>query len=382
MRDILVFFGGKSCEHDVSVITGVLTLNSLDKTLFNGIPVYVTRQGEWLTGDELKNVSFYKRKDFSMLKKATFISGSDKFYAVKRNKLKAISTPYSVINCLHGLNGEDGTLAGLVKFLSIPFVSPSLFQSAFSIDKHFTKLVLGGIKVKTLNYALVKREGFYLDKESALSGVENKINYPVIVKPANLGSSIGISLAGDRLELEKALKTSFLYDDKSVVEPMLPNPVELNCSAYRTSGKTVVSQIEKPIKASEILSFQDKYYGFKGGEGGREFPAKLPIELEKKIKQTTKKIYEELEFSGVIRIDYLLDNKTLYVNEINSVPGSLSYYLNGSLQDFTVRLTDLIKESVKENAEYKSRRFNFESSVLEIEGVKGGSKSFDKKKGK
>lgn len=381
MRDILVVFGGKSCEHDVSVITGVLTLNSLDKTAFNGVPIYITETGEWLTGGELKNVSFYKQKNFSKLKRVTFVSGSDKLFEIKRGKLKPISSPYSVINCLHGLNGEDGTLAGYIKLVGLPLVSPGIFQSAFTIDKQFTKIVLSGLKIKTLNYLSITREEYYKNPKGVFEKVESQIGYPVIIKPANLGSSIGIGVASDNLEFEKALKTSFLYDEKTIVEPRLENPVELNCSAYKFFNETVVSQIEKPLKSSEILSFADKYYGFKGGENGREFPAEIDKKLAQKVQAITRKIYEELSFSGVIRIDFLFDGKNLFVNEINSVPGSLAYYLHGDLSNFTKNLSAMIAGSVKEFNEYKSRRFVFSSSVLQIEGPKGG-KNFDKQKNK
>ncbi|MBR6736995.1 MAG: hypothetical protein IKL82_01350 [Clostridia bacterium] len=375
MKDILVFFGGKSCEHDVSIITGVLTLNSLDKTLYNPVPVYITQKGEWLTGNELKNVSFYKQKNFSKLKRVTLISGDNSLYYVLKNKLKKCATIYSAINCLHGLNGEDGTLKGMLKLIGIPTVSPGVFQSAFTIDKQFTKIVLSGLKIKTLPFTTVNQTRLHTDKQKLFNEITTKLGYPVIVKPCNLGSSIGIGLASCDAELEKALKTAFLYDDKAVVERALNNPVELNCSAYSYGNKTVISQVEKPVKTSDILSFADKYYGFKGCETGREFPAKISDKLCKKVQETTAKIYEELNFTSIIRIDYLLDGTDLYVNEINSVPGSLAYYLFGDLKHFTSILTSLIKDSVHKEAEYLSRRFTFSSSVLEIEGAKGGAKN-------
>ena len=371
MKNILVFFGGKSCEHDVSVVTGVLTLNLIDKTKYNLYPVYIHNDGEWYTGESLFDVSFYKNFNKKVLKKVTLLSNGNALYR-KGKFLKKICEVDCAVNCMHGLNGEDGSLSGLIKLHNIPFASPDLFQSSLAIDKHFTKIVLKGLGVSTLPYFLIVKKLYESQKETLINSLEEELSYPLIVKPCNLGSSIGISTAKDRCELKRAIKQAFLYDDKLLVEPMLENFTELNCAVYSADEKTVVSQIEKPISSNEILTFIDKYEGFKGGSM-REFPAKIPKKTAEKVMSISKKIYETLGFSGIIRIDYLLCDNKVYLNEINTVPGSLSYYLFvDSLKDFTMLLTSLIETAIKNYENYTSRNFEYKSSVLDINGIKNG----------
>lgn len=371
MKNILVFYGGKSCEHDVSVVTGVLTLNSLDKNLYNAVPVYITRQGEWFTGEALFDVSFYKNFTEKPLKKVTLLS-NDKALYIRGKKLKKLCSCYSAINCVHGLNGEDGSLAGLMKLHGIPLASPDLFGSSLAIDKEYTKFALSGINVNRLGYFKVYEKDYYQDKQKTLSEIENELEYPLIVKPANLGSSIGISSAKDRPSLEKALDLAFVYDDKIIIENMLCDFIELNCAAYKAKDGVVVSMVERPVSIGEILTFQDKYEGFKGG-GEREFPANIPDKITAKIQNTTKKIYEAFGYFGIIRIDYLLCNGKVYLNEINTVPGSLAYYLfSDTLKGFTDILSEIIELSVENHLKYLSRKFDYKSSVLKIDGIKGG----------
>jgi D-alanine-D-alanine ligase len=164
MKNVLVFFGGKSCEHDVSIITGVLTVNSINKELFNAIPIYVDKNGEWYTAEVLKDIEWYKSKNLSKLTKVTLISGNDTLYSVHKNKIKPICKIAVAINCIHGLNGEDGVLAGYLKMCNIPFASPDLFASSMSIDKDFTKVFLSGIGVDKLPCVRLFKDSYYQKK--------------------------------------------------------------------------------------------------------------------------------------------------------------------------------------------------------------------------
>ncbi len=380
MKSILVFFGGKSVEHDISIITGVLTLNSIDKTIYNPIPIYITEKGEWFTGEELFNISNFKERAFKKLKKVTLVSGSNAIYIVKRNKLEKQEVIYSAINCLHGVNGEDGAIIGMLKMCNISYSSPDLFGSSLSIDKDYTKLFLSGINVDKLSSVRIVRKSYFEKKDSAIKLVERKFNYPVIVKPASLGSSIGISTAKDRKGLLFALDNAFLYDDKVIVESELFKIKEINCAAYRSNDKIIVSECEEPITQSEILSFNDKYLGYKTG-ANRKMPADIPNNVRDKIRQTTEKIYRKADFIGVVRIDYILSDGKIYVNEINTVPGSLAYYLFvNTIKDFSKLLTNIIEEGVKRHYEFENRKFTFKSNVLSGFGVKGAkAKPIDKK---
>ena len=370
MKNIIVFFGGRSCEHDVSVVTGVLTLNCLDKNLYNPIPVYISKTGEWFSGNELFDVSFYKNFNPKKVKKVTLLSNQSGLY-YKGVLTKKVCNIDGAINCMHGLNGEDGSISGLLNLHNIPLSSPSLFASSLAIDKEFTKIALKGIGVKTLDYFVLDNKSYQLRCDEVINELICKINFPMIIKPANLGSSIGISVATDKIELFESIKKAFIYDDKLIIEPKLSDFIEVNCAVYKTANETVASEIEKPVSANEILTFSDKYCGFKGGTS-REFPAKIPTKTANKIKDITKKIYKSFNCLGIIRVDYLLFNNQVYVNEINTVPGSLSYYLFcDTIKDFTKLLTENIELSIKSFKSYQSRKFEYQSTVLNIDGVKG-----------
>ena len=174
LRNVLVFFGGKSCEHDVSVITGVLTVNSIDKEKYSAIPIYVDNNGEWYTADCLKDIEWFKSKNLKLLTKVILIAGSDTLYAVHKNKIKPIAKIAVAINCLHGLNGEDGVLAGYLKTCNIPFASPDLFASALSIDKDYTKVFLSGINVDKLPYVRLFKDTYYQKKQVAIKMIDKK----------------------------------------------------------------------------------------------------------------------------------------------------------------------------------------------------------------
>ena len=373
MKNVLVFFGGKSCEHDVSIITGVLTVNSINKELFNAIPIYVDKNGEWYTAEVLKDIEWYKSKNLSKLTKVTLISGNDTLYLVHKNKIKPILKIAVAINCIHGLNGEDGVLAGYLKMCNIPFASPDLFASSMSIDKDFTKVFLSGIGVDKLPCVRLFKDSYYQKKQSTIKMLEKKFSYPVIVKPCNLGSSIGIKIAKTENELITAIDKAFTYDDKIIIEKAISNFKEINCAAYKSGDKIIVSECEEPISADEILSFSDKYLGSKSG-ARKNFPADISKELSQKIKSITEKVYRKGDFTGVIRIDYMVLGSKIYLNEINSVPGSLAYYLFcDSVKDFSNMLTELLNEGIKKQILKNNRNYNFNSNILtDIKGVKGG----------
>jgi len=360
MKNIAVFFGGVSVEHDVSIITGVMTLNSLDRTKYNPVPVYVTTKGEWLTGELLFDLDNYKDLDQKKLNRATFLSGENVLYSVKKNKLKAVADIAVAINCMHGERGEDGSLSGLTAMCKIPLASPQTLASAVCMDKSFTKIVLAGLKVKTLPY-------FYAEREEQLKNLPAKLTYPLIVKPNCLGSSVGINVANDQKQLLTAFRFAKRFGDGVIIEPCLNGFKEINCAGYRTPDKCVkVSECEQPVGRTEILSFADKYKG-----GKRVFPAEIEKSLSDKIKETTEKVYTALKCQGVIRIDYFIKDKEIYLNEINTVPGSLAHYLFGqTMKDFSSMINELI--SVAETNFAKESTFVTKNRTDILSGV--GSK--------
>lgn len=368
MKSVAVFFGGRSVEHDISIITGVLTLNSLDKEKFNPIPIYVDNNGEWFTGEDLFDLDFYSQMDKKKLSKVTLISGENKIYAIKKSKIKPLFSISIAINCMHGERGEDGSLSGYLNMCNIPLASPSTLPSSISIDKAFTKTALKGVGVKTLSYVEV---GKTADLSSDVLAVEKKFCYPVIVKPNTSGSSVGIKKANDREQLENAILFAKRFSDKVIVEKFVENLIEINCAAYKNAlGEIVVSECERPYAEKDLLSFEDKYV-----LGRREYPANIPQYYSEKIKQTTKKVYEKLNCSGVIRIDFFISEKEIIVNEINSVPGSLAYYLfSDTVKGFSAILTDLINVAEKDFILKSTEQTKISTSILNATGSKSSKR--------
>ena len=365
MKNVGVFFGGRSVEHDISVITGVITLNALKRAGYKPIPIYLSHSGKWWTGEKLFDVENYKNLNEKELVEVTVLPAENGLYSIKnQKKLKLLYNLSVGLNCMHGERGEDGSLAGLLKMCDIPLASPSLLPSAISMDKRATKIFLKGLSVSTLPY---KTAEFSTDYKEFGKGIE----YPVIIKPNRLGSSIGISTANDFEELKQGINSALRYGDLAIIEPKLSDFIEINCACYKkASGEIVASECEKPIGSSDVLSFEDKYK-----KGQREFPANISKSLSLKIKRTAKKIYKELDFNGVMRIDFFCVNNKVYVNEINSVPGSLAYYLfSDTISDFKSVLDEIIKGIEKSFAKEMSFKKKFESSVLNITGVKSAKR--------
>lgn len=359
MKNIAVFFGGESVEHDVSVITGVMTTNSLNKEKFLPVPILISSDGEWFTGDALLDLDAYKTLDYKTLKKVTLICGENALYEIKGKKHKKLFEIACAVNCLHGERGEDGSLSGLLSMCKIPLASPPVMPSAISIDKNFTKKVLRALKVKTVDGVLIKGG---LNK-SALE----KIEYPVIVKPNRLGSSIGVSKAENLTQLRSAINLALRFGDEVLLEKCLADFIEINCAVYKkANGEIVVSECEQPIGADKVLSFNDKYEN-----GQRVFPANIDKKIADKIKRTAKKVYIEMCFSGVIRIDFFVVGGEVYINELNTVPGSLAYYLFcKTLKEFSMMLEDLIEVALCEYAKSMTVIKKYDTGILLFSGCK------------
>lgn len=354
MQNIAIIFGGTAPESEVSVITGVLTTNSIDKEKFNAVPIFISKCGIWFTGEALKNPDNYKNLDIKKLQKVSFSLNDNYLYVIKNKKLKRLMPIYAVINCLHGERGEDGTIAGLFKCVNIPYASPDILASSVTMDKDITKYILGGLNISSLPHKTV-----FIDEKD--EDIVLPFNFPVIVKPCLGGSSIGIGKASSVSELKEKLEYAFSFGKKVIIEPFIENFTEINCAVYKDdNGKIVVSECEQPVSKNEILSFNDKYVS-----GGRIFPARIEKSLSDKIKETAKRVYYSLDFKGVIRIDFMIIENKPVINEINSIPGSLAYYLfSESLDEFKKMLTKLVEYSVKEFKENKKYKREYESKIL------------------
>lgn len=369
MKTVAVFYGGESVEHDVSVITGVMTMNAVDKARYEVLPVYAAKNGTFYTGDELFEIDGYKNLDFKKLKKAAFLPGDDTMYVIKGKTLRPLKKISVAINCTHGERGEDGCIAAICKLSHVPIASPGVSPSAISMEKHLSKTVLRGMGVKTLPSVKINTA---IAAPAALKNAG--LNFPVIVKPDSGGSSVGISLAKDERELSAAVSLALKFGESAEIEPYAEEFTEINCAAYKNAdGVTVVSECEKPFKKGALLSFEDKYV-----DGERQFPAKIAPALGERVQKITRKVYDELGFEGIVRIDYMIIRGEVYLNEINAVPGSLAYYLFCKTQkSFSSLLTGVIEGAMRRAAPSDTYVKNISTGILD--GLKGkGAKRLER----
>ncbi len=344
MQKILVYFGGISNEHEISVITGVMALNLMDRSLFDPVPLYASTDGKLYTSEKMRDIRSFRRgtENFERV-----VWEGDSLYTLRKNKLKFFCKADCVLNCAHGGIAEGGGVAALCEMHSVPCASCPVAPSAVCLDKVLTKIVAKGLDIRTVPYLYVQEDD---DKKRVFlyKLIEEKLGYPVICKPAKLGSSIGIFAANNREELEKGLSGAFTYDKCVLVEKRLENCREINCAAYGKDGKIVLSECEECNEKGGIFTFADKY--LQNGTHGK-IPADLSEMLTRKIKGYTKSLYKHLGMSGVVRADFLIADGEVYFSEMNTVPGSLAYYLFGErLSDFSALVTALIQEGI--------RRFN------------------------
>lgn len=369
IKNVCVFFGGVSVEHDISVITGALALNSLDKEKYNPVPVYVAKNGVWYTGDELFNLDWYSKPDLKKLKIAFMKAGDGNLYTLKGAKLKKLCSVYCAINCMHGENGEDGCLAGFIKLCGVPFASPDILASSVCMNKSATKIFLKGLGVKVLPFVSVSSLG-------EVDDVADSLDYPVIVKPECGGSSIGVNTANTYYELQAAVSAALRLGERAVIEPCLESFTEINCAAYTSgAGEIIVSECEQPFGKSKVLSFDDKYV-----DGGRVFPANIDETVSSEIKETVKKIYSALDMRGVIRIDFFVTEDGVYVNEVNTVPGSLAYYLFvKSTKEFAGMLDELVAAANARFCAAQNCKRTLSTGIFNNIGSKG-AKALEKKR--
>ena len=361
MKSIAVFFGGVSVEHDVAGITGVLTCNSVSET-YRVVPVYVDGCGEWFTGDILRDPDVYANLDLKKLTKVTLLAGSNKLYAVRGKRLKELCAVSAAINCIHGERGEDGSLAGVLKMCGIANASADIYPSALAMDKVITKRAVKGL-ANVLPFVVA-------ESVKVAENADLPFDFPVIVKPVLGGSSIGVKVAENKEELSRAVGYALRFGKRVIIEPCLSDFTEINCAAYKTADGVKVSECEMPVRRTEFLTFSDKYES-----GKRIFPADIPKKMSDKIKSITESVYNTFAFTGVIRIDFFVVAGKVYLNEINSVPGSLAYYLfSDTLKGFTAMIDELLEVARIEFAGESTVKKTYDSGILRAVGAKSAKR--------
>ncbi len=381
-------FGGRSVEHEISIISALQAAQSINREKYDVIPVYISKSGEMYCGDRIGDIEAYKDIKSLIAESYTvaFARTEDRV-AIIRTSPKLFQKPLVdyidvAFPVVHGTNVEDGTAAGYLNMLGVPYVGCDVLSAALSMDKYAMKVIFRDHGIPVLDCAVIDSDDYLADEEAAIRAVEEKIGYPAIVKPVNLGSSVGISKADCREKLSEALEEAFLYAGRVLVERAVTNLTEVNCSVVGSAHKARPSVCERPVGSDEILSYEDKYLGGSKSAKGmastkRVIPADISDEDTEKIRLLAVKAFKALGCSGVARIDFLIDNDSgeIYLNEINSIPGSLSFYL---WEPAGVKYPELLDEVISlalERARENSKiTYAFDTNVLsgvKLGGLKG-----------
>ena len=377
---VAVLFGGRSVEHEVAIISGVQAMRYLDTEKYDVFPVYLGKEGEMLYSREFTDINAFKHCDLSSLRQKypsvilTTIQGAVTLVEVKKDckKGKAISPIDVVLPVVHGTNCEDGTVQGWLELLNVPYAGCGVMASALGMDKDLFKRVLQAAGLPTLPHLAFTGKDWTEDTEGWIARIEETFGYPVIVKPANLGSSVGIGKAKDREALIDAVDLAASFAPKLLVERAVTQLREINCSVLGDSDECAASACEEPFTNDDILSFQEKYLSSGSSKGmtslKRKLPADIPAEMTKQIQDLSCRVFKLIGAAGVVRIDYLIDGKdnTVYVNEINTIPGSLSFYLWEATGLSYPQLLDRLIELAFKRARAKERlMFTYETNILE-----------------
>lgn len=394
---VAVLFGGRSVEHEVSVISGIQAFCALDREKYDPIPLYIGKDNAFYTGPHMGDIESYKDLP-ACIAKATRVllvpssGGVDLVrFPMKKFGSNLVDTFQVALPVVHGTNVEDGTLMGYLEMLNVPYAACDVTSSALGMDKYQMKAALRQAGLPVLDALQVGGREYAENGEAVLRQIEERIGYPLIVKPVNLGSSVGISKAKDRTSLEAALDTAFGFSPRVLVEKAVQHLREINCAVLGDAEEAQASVCEEPLNATDILSYQDKYMsggksaksGAKGGMSSlaRRCPADIPEELTHRVQDLAVATFRALGCLGVSRIDFLNDKETgeLWVNEINTIPGSLAFYLwEAAGVPFAELLDRMIALAFKRQRQREALTFSYDVNLLagvSLGGAKGAKGS-------
>ena len=400
-KTVAVLFGGKSTEHEISVISALQAMENMDPERYEIVPVYISKSNVLYTGQILRTIQNY-RDIPSLLKKAipvAFVTDGTRTWLervpgkrIGSNRIAAVDVAFPIV---HGTNVEDGSLQGFLRLYNLPVVGCDVLSSAVGMDKYVMKQyllqegfpLLPSVRLRSADYA---------DPDASLARIEQAIPYPVIVKPVNLGSSIGISKARDRDSLIRALDSAFSFADTVLVERAIQSLQEVNCSVLGDETHAEASVLEEPFANDDILSYRDKYIQGNGGtkktgaqdqqsvSGGmaslkRKIPADIPEPVAEQIRSLAVRAFQSLGCCGVVRIDFMIDRaddrNTVYINEINTIPGSLAFYLwEPAGLPYRKLLDRLIELALKRDRQQASLTYSFDTNVFALGSGFGGAK--------
>ncbi len=377
--NVALIFGGRTPEHEVSIVTAHQVCLALQEN-HNVIPIYVTKNGEWLTGNALHNLSTFTEgslphpSDFDEVAiefhpEPKFVVNSKHWLG--QNLRKRTVLPVDVaFPAIHGMHGEDGTLQGLLELMNLPYVGAGVVGSAVGMDKIVMKAIFNENQLPVLPYVWWDHQEWKIAPDEIVEDVEKTLSYPIFVKPAMGGSSIGVAHVKDRDELLSAIEVAGNYSRRMLAEQAVENPVEINCAVMGTEPPTA-SVCEQPITEANFLSFDDKYIHQEDESSGmagadRKIPAPISEELTLHIQQLANHAFQVLDCAGVARIDFLVDaDEQVYVNEINTIPGSYSYYFWAHQGiEFPQLVSELIDLAFAAHAEKNTLTYTYTTNLL------------------
>ena len=362
MKNIAIIFGGKSCEHDISIITALQAISHLNKSKYNIYPIYITQTGEWMYTKNAKTPQDFK--PLTQGRRVTLHLGEPALYTCGIFPKKLTNLDCSIV-CCHGTNGEDGSLQGLLELCNVPYTSSGVSASALTMDKVFMKQVFEVNNFPVTPYYWFTRTEFQTAENRITKEIFRTLESPLIVKPANLGSSIGIQKCSSLDEFKTAVNVALEYDNKVIVEEVVPHLVEVNCAVLGVGNQCELGRLECPQSWQEFLSFEEKYLHFRGVKFADNKKVELSREVKTKIRKIAKTAFQKLDCAGVVRIDFLVNNDTeeVFINEINNIPGALAGYLFPKYT-FSQLLDKLIELAFVKHTQKNSCTFIYKSDVL------------------
>lgn len=376
--NIAVFFGGKATEHEVSVISAIQAMENMNTEKYYILPIYISKDEKFYFGSELKEIERYKKLK-ELLKQVPEVTlvknhqtGKVEIYRLPLKLLPKKLGEFEVaFPILHGNKGENGSTQGMLEMLQIPYVGSGVTASAVGMDKVIAKRVARDIGIPVVDFVSFDKYRYFKEEKECIAECEASLKYPMILKPASGGSSIGVEVANNREELVYKLEQVFLLDRKVIVENKVEAIREVNCSVLGDITEAHPSVIEEPITSSEVLSFADKYMNdtAKGmSSASRQIPADISQELKNQVEDYSLRIFREFGNAGVVRIDYIIDKEKeqLYFNEINTIPGSLSFYLWRPLgKEYSAMLDQMIKMAIQEYKRVSEIQYSFDNNLFQ-----------------
>lgn len=388
---LVVAFGGVSPEHEVSVLTAMQVMSTLLDSKYTILPLYISKSGQWLTGDILKDLKQYGDLDSLIQQASPCYFNRNPLgrvvleYAKKGLFSKPIQKPvYAIVVSFHGGVGENGSFQGICEQYNLPYTGSGVLASSLGMNKVKAKQLCEANHIPVTSSLNFYEEDWDCHNDTILKEVE-QLGYPVIVKPSSLGSSIGVKKVESQSALIRAVETAFRYDAQILIEEAVTPLIEINCAVLGTPESSISSVCERPLGSNEALSFADKYQRGGAAEKGmasadRVIPADISEELNQNIRALSKQIFRIFQATGVARIDYLVqkDTQKVYFNEINTIPGSFSYYLwEYSKLNFNDLLDQLIETAITVHQQKNGRILHYETNLLNDKAATGlkGSKS-------